>query len=176
MAACFLDTCALQHKYVDSAHSRRVRSLVTRSRSNCFIADRTVVEMASTFARQCRSNGWGITRYDRLYRQFLRDLADGTLQIWTCGPREVRRSIHIIRFAGVLKRKSLSSGDGVLASCALEMALDAKQVVDFYTSDWPLYSSLRDLNAFRATMNLHLVGSTKDGSPPSCRVLVQKQG
>lgn len=166
----FLDTSALQHQYVDGVHSLRIRQMLGRAASACVIADTTMLEMPSALATICRGKSWGVKTFDRLHRQFIRDVAEDVIEVRMSGVREIRRAIHLLRFAGVVKKKGLISADALIAACALEYAMEKQQVISFYTSDWPLYSCLRDLNAFRTTMNLYLVGATKDGTKPHCRV------
>lgn len=167
----FFDTSALQHRYVNGIHSRRVRLLLGKTSAESRIADSTVLEMASTLAQRCRSHGWGLTTFDRLHYHFLDDIANEVLTVRTAGMKEVQRAVHLIRFAGVVKKRGLKTTDALIAAGALEYALEVQRTINFYTSDWPLYVCLRDLNAFRTTMNLFLVGSTKDGSKPFCRAL-----
>jgi predicted nucleic acid-binding protein len=167
----FLDTSALQHVYVNGPHSRRVRLLLGRHGSQSTIADSTVLEMASTLANRCRAKNLSVKTFDRLHNLFLSDIANEAFAIRSSGLREIRRAAHLIRFAGVVKKRGLKSADALIASCAVEHALEIQRTVNFYTSDWPLYVCLRDLNVFRTTMNLYLVGVTRDGTEPSCRVL-----
>lgn len=170
MADSFFDTCALQHKYLETTYSYRVRQILGKRGVTALIADKTMLEMPSAFARQCRSKNWGKSRFDRLHRHFAKDVADGILKVRTIGLREHHRAIHLIRFAGVIQRRNLGSADALIAACALEYALEKQTVVNLYTSDWTLYSCLRDINAFRSTMNLALLGSPKDGSAAFCQV------
>ena len=167
----FFDTSALQHRYVSGSYSRRVRTLLGRSTSRARIAETTVLELPSALATRCRANGWGLKKFDHLHAQFWDDLASDTLSVRAVGMREVKRAIHLIRFSGVANKRALKSSDALIAACAVEHALDIKQVVNFYTSDRALFFALRDLNVFRTAMNLHLLGNTKDGSLPYCRVL-----
>jgi len=127
--------------------------------------------MPSALANRCRGNNWGLRTFDRLHNQFIEDLANEVLIVRLSGMKEVQRAIHLIRFAGVAKKRGLRSGDALVAATALDYALEAQQTVNFYTSDWPLYMTLRELNAFRTTMNLFFVGSTRDGTKPFCRML-----
>lgn len=167
----FFDTAALQHRYVNSEHSRRVRYLVSRHNGSAYIADWTMLEMPSGLARRCRGAGLGIVSYDRLHSQFIGDVAKGRLIVRHTGVREILRARHMIRFAGITKKKNLGAGDALIASCALELARELQQTVTLCTSDWGLYLSLRELNAFRAALNLVLVGKTKNGTPSVCRCL-----
>lgn len=160
----FFDTCALKHRYVDTAYSRRVRVLLGRATSTSKISELTMVEMPSTLASISRDKHWSIKRFDRLYQQFLDDVASGIVEVRPSGLREMRRAIHLIRFAGVARGRALRTGDTLIASCALEYALETQCVINFYTADWALFSTLRDLNAFRTTMNLFFIGVPKAGS------------
>ena len=167
----FFDTSALKHHYIVGQHTRRVRLALGRSSTTSQIADVTILEMPSAFAQVCRSSGLGLNTFDKLYRQFLDDVARGSFSVRVPKKKDIQRAIHLIRFAGLVNKKGLKSSDALIAATALDYALEVQRTVNFYTSDWPLYLCLRELNAFRTTMNLYLLGTTKDGTEPVCRRL-----
>jgi hypothetical protein len=170
----FFDTCALQHRYVDGDQSERVRRLLRKRDCQSHIADTTMLEMPSALAQQCRRNQWDIKRFDHMHAKFLNDVAGSTFSVRPSSMREAKRAIHLLRFAGLVKKRNLRSADALIATIALEYAHEKQEPINFFTSDWTLFFCLRDLNAFRTTMNLFLLGATKDGSSPICKVLLRK--
>jgi len=162
----FLDTSALQHRYVESVFSRRIRRIVSDRRGTCYIADVTVLEMARALANRCRQNGWGINRFDAMNLTFLQDIESGRLKVRTTTVRDVLRARHLLRFAVVSMRKNLHSADALIATCCLYLAQELKQKAVFYSHDWALYLILRDIGAFRSSLKLRFVGPGKGGIPP----------
>lgn len=167
MPICFLDTSALQHCYLSGPQSRRMRRLLSDRRFERHVADLTVVEIASTLARHCRTAGRGVRDYDSMDRRFFRQVAEGGLHVRQIGQRDILRARNLLRFAGVIKGKNLRSGDALIASCCLALAQERKTKVAFYTSDWTLYRILRDINAFRSAMCLRYVGNPRDPAIPA---------
>lgn len=162
----FFDTCALLHKYVDGPHSARVRRLVGSSAHDCYISEWTVLEMVSALANRCRGLKHGVDVFDRWELMFFGDIATSRLAVRTFSQRDVLKARQLIRFAGVLRKRSLKSGDALVAASCLELALERRSTVTFYTSDWTLYSVIRDIEAFRSTLRMVFVGVTRDGSAP----------
>jgi len=153
----FFDTAALQHRYVEGPYSRTVRKIVSDRRWDTFIAEITVLEMASALARRCRKQNWPESRYDVLDMRFLRDIADHRLRVRRITRRDILRARHLIRFAGMLRRRNISSADALIATCCLALALERKERVAFYTSDKSLYSILQEIDAFRSALALRLL-------------------
>jgi predicted nucleic acid-binding protein len=144
----FFDTSALQHRYLDAPDARTVRRIISDRRAICHIADWTIVEMASTLARRCRQASVSCQIFDRLERQFFEDIAHGRLKVRITSSRDYTRARDLLRFAGMIKRRRLSSGDALIAACCLDLAYQEKQRITFCTSDGPLYSALH-LRFFR---------------------------
>jgi hypothetical protein len=165
LAVNFFDSSALQHAYIDNDATTRVRRLIGTKTSECWIADPTALEMPSALGNRCRQNGWGLKRFDALYGKFLLDVARERVRVRPTSPKEQQRAVHLIRFACIIKNKKVTTFDALIAAAALECAMDSRKTVDFYTSDWALFLCLKDLSAFRAALNLHYVGTSKDGSP-----------
>lgn len=161
----FFDTSALQHRYVDSPASARVRRLTSSTQYERVVAESTILEMVSTFARRCRSGGHGAEQFDRWERKFFDDIANGLLSVRRASQQDVLRARHLLRFAGMIRRRSLSSGDALIASVCLTLALERRSVVTFYSSDWPLYSILREVGAFTSTLRLVFIGDPKNDTP-----------
>ena len=165
MTCCFFDTSALQHRYITGPYSRRVRRIVSDRRGDSFIADVTILEIASTLARKCRKNNWDKRRYDSLDMDFWSDLANRRLKVRETTRSEIMRARHLIRFAGVVRRREIGSADALISATCLDLALEKKQRITFFTSDWTLYSILRDLDAFRSTLALRYLGLGRGGIP-----------
>jgi len=121
--------------------------------------------MVSSFARRCRKGGHAVTVFDRWELRFFDDIAKGRLNVRPISQQDVLRARQLIRFAGILLRRSLSSGDALIASACLALALERRSIVTFYTSDWTLYSTLREVGAFTSALRLVFVGVTKGGVP-----------
>lgn len=140
--------------------SRRIRRLVSDDRSICYIADVTVLEISSALGLKCRKRGWGVKEFDAMDIGFLEDLATGDLKVCTTSKRHVLKARDLIRFAGVVKQRSLKSADALIAVCCLELALEKKQRIVFYLEDKKLYSILRDIDAYRAALELRHLRSS----------------
>lgn len=160
----FFDTCALQHRYVGGAYSARIRHIVSDSRCQCHIADWTVLEMASALGRHCRLTGLSCKTYDQLGKRFFEDIACGRLVVRSTTVRDVTRARDLIRFAGVLRRRNLKSADALIAAACLDFAYEKAARVIFCTSDWTLYSILRDINHYSAALRLRLIGTPRNGT------------
>jgi PIN domain len=150
----FFDTSALQHRYMDGPESRTVRRIISDPRVICHIADWTVVEMASTLARRCRQAALSNREFDSLERQFFEDIATGRLRVRNTTSRDFTRARDLLRYAGIIKRRRLGSGDALIAACCLDMAYQEKCRVTFCTSDKPLHSILSDITAFTSALHL----------------------
>jgi len=79
---------------------------------------------------------------------------------------DLLRVRHLLRFAGVLKKKKLKSADAVISECCRELALEKRRRIVFYVADWKLYAILRDIDAFRSTLKLRFLGEGKGSIPP----------
>lgn len=165
MADRFLDTSALKHRYIRSPQRRWISRLVSSRRGRCYIADVTILEMASALGGACRSVRKGLRTYDLMDRRFLADVADGRLTVRPANFRTALRARHLLRFGGVIKGKNLGSADALIASCCLDLAHELKQRLVFYTADWNLYMILRDIDAFRSAMTLQYILPPKHGIP-----------
>ena len=154
MGVHFFDTSALQHRYIRGPNTTRVRHILSNRRCECYIADWTVLEIASGLARRCRAGNLTIERYDAMDAKFFEDLAVGRLKVRESTPQEIRRARDLLRFAGVIKRRRLKSADALIAICCLDLALERKSRVSFYMSDEPLYNILRDIDAFASALRL----------------------
>lgn len=154
----FFDSCALQHRYLDSPYSRRVRGLISRSGSECYISEWSILEMSSAFANRSRRGGFSTKSFDRLNDYFLKDVATGKLNVCNISARDFIRARDLLRFAGVVKRRNLKSGDAMVATSCLSLALERKKPVVFYTSDWTLFDTIRGIDAFASRLHITFLG------------------
>ena len=161
MPTYFFDTSALQHRYVDSTYSKVVRRIISNKKYDCFIADITVLEIASALATRCRGGSLTNKQYDLADQKFWTDIASEKLKTRATTHREVLRARNLIRFAGVIKQRKLSSNDALIAVCALELALELKEKVILYTSDWGLYDISRGLDAYKSALKLRFLGTPR---------------
>lgn len=154
----FLDSSALQHRYVESTETSSIKRLVSSRRNECYISEWSVLEMASAFANRCRQGGLPARRYDAMNRAIIKDLANGRLLVRNTTTRDITRARELIRFAGVINRRRLKSGDALVASSCLDLAFERKERITFYMSDWGLYDILRSLESFTSVLTLQYVG------------------
>ena len=157
----FLDTSALQHRYVKGEHSRKIRKVVSTKQNECFIADWTVLEIASALARRGRQQKWQNDRYDALDQWFWSDVASSKLNVRPTGRREILRARDLIRYAGVVKRRKISSGDALIAVCCLALALERRSRVVFYLEDRKLYNVLNQIKAYTSALELRAIAVPK---------------
>lgn len=161
MPTYFFDTSALQHRYFDGIYSKRVRRIISSAKNDCFIADLTVLEIASTIGNRCRQGNLRNERYDQADKKFWTDIASKKLTTRLTTSREVIRARELLRFAGIIKRRRLGSADALIAVCALELALELKEKVIFYTGDWTLYDTIREIDAYNIPLILRFLGIPK---------------
>lgn len=87
----------------------------------------------------------------------MKDVAQGRLIVRSVEASHLLRARHLIRYAGVLKRRRMGSADAVIAACCLDLALELKQEIIFYIHDKTLYTILQDINAFTSALNLRYI-------------------
>lgn len=160
----FFDTSALQHRYVDGKHSRRIRRVVSDKRNECYIADWTILEIGSAIARRCRQEQLRDERFDVADLWFWTDVSNATLKVRETGTREILRARDLIRYAGVIRRRKISSGDALVAVCCLELALESGRRVAFYMEDLKLYRVLSQIKAYTSALDLRII-RTPSNSP-----------
>lgn len=166
----FFDTSALVYRYAHDRPSRRVRRVTSDKRCEVFIASITVVEMAGALAKVCRSKGHDTRKFETMDGAFLKDIANGRLNVRDVTQADMQRARHLLRYAGVVKKRNLGSSDALLSVCCLELALEKRGVpVVFYTEDWTLYSTLRDINGFRAALELRCLAVSRGGIPSTTK-------
>lgn len=161
MPTYFFDTSALQHRYMDGVYSRRVRRIISGKNNYCFIADLTVLEIASALASQCRTRELTHKNYDRADNKFWGDISAEFLLTRKASDRDIMRARYLLRFAGVIRKRKLGSVDALIAVSALELALERKERIIFYTSDWTQFDILRQIDAYASVLRLRFVGIPK---------------
>lgn len=129
----------------------------------CYIADWTIVEMASTLARRCRQAAFSYREFDVLEKRFFEDVAEGRLRVRATTSRDFTRARDLLRFAGIIRRRRLSSGDALIAACCLDLAYQERERITFCTSDQPLYSILSDITAYTSALRLRFFRAPNPG-------------
>jgi hypothetical protein len=162
MPVYFFDSSALQHRYIDGPYSKRIRRIISTHSNQCFIADVTILEIASGLGNRCRKGNFRYQRYDQADDRFWKDIAEGKLIVRETTQRDVMRARNLLRYAGVLKRRNLKSADALIAVSCLELALERGETIIFYTSDWTQYDILRQIDAFNVALTLRLAGIPKN--------------
>ena len=157
----FFDTSALQHRYIDGPKARGVRRIISGSRNHCYIAELSILEISSALARHCRKNALSPEEYARLDQRFWRDVFEKRLLVYTAAKRVYLRARDLLRYAGVDKRRNISSADALVAASCLEFALQEKQDVTFCLEDWGLFSVIRDISAYSKVLRFHYIGVDK---------------
>jgi hypothetical protein len=150
---CF-DTSALIHRYLDGPSSRQIRRIVSDRRNKCYLPELCVVEMSSALGRRLRGNHLGHREFDRLETQFFADIANGLLEVHPLRMQDFTRARALLRYAGMVKKRRLTSFDSLVACASLDLAYKEKQKVTLCTSDKPLFSILSDIGAYTAALEL----------------------
>jgi hypothetical protein len=162
----FFDTCALVPRYEPGTYSRRVRALTAaRSGVKIAIADFSVVETISAFAKICRANRLGKITFERWREQFEDDLAARRILVRPVTQSDMRRAIHLIAYAGVVKGNNIRTVDAMIGASARELALISKERVILYTNDWGLYHTLYGLRAYTSVLILRHLGPGRGTTP-----------
>jgi hypothetical protein len=56
----------------------------------------------------------------------------------------------------------MGSWDALIETCSIDLAHELKERIQFFTADWTLYTSLRQIDAFTSSMSLHYLLPPKD--------------
>src|SRR5689334_687735 len=107
---CF-DTSALKHRYTGHKLSRRVSRIVSDKRWDVFVVEPTMLETVSALGDVSREKSWGVKRFDFMRLAFLDDIAHGRIKVRQVKIRDVRRAMHLIRYAGVVLQRHLRTND-----------------------------------------------------------------
>lgn len=166
MPTCFFDTSALVPRYRAGKFTYRVSQIFTGAKK-IFIAEITMVEIASAFGSVCRSQHLPDSDFEQMNAAFFDDIADGRIQIRIISRVDMLRARHLLGLAGIVNRRNLSSSDALVAVSCRELALDLHERITFYTKDWTLYSTLYQINAYRSALRMRFLGLGRGGIPPA---------
>lgn len=172
----FLDTSALIHRYLDCPSSRKIRTIVSRQDTKCFIAELTVLEMSSAIARRLRRDQTSARttdlasnrKFDRLESKFFRDISLGLIEVYPLAYTHYSRARGLLRYAGVVRNRRITTVDALIASAALDLAFRERERINFCTSDKPLFTIIQSVNAFTSALNLRFF----DPPPPPVAPIV----
>ena len=153
----FYNTSALKHRYANSAISSRIRRAISNKKCEVYIADLTVVELASGFADFCRKSAWGQDKFDAMYRSFFKDVATKRIKVRESTPNDLEKARHLLRFARVIERHHLRSADAVIATSCRQLSYEKQARVVFYLCDKRLHRTLSRIDAYKAAVELRYV-------------------
>ena len=176
MSTYFFDTCALLERYISGPHSRTVNQVISTHTNKCYIADWSVLELASAMGNRLRGARDDAKRVGRKYdlrkqydlrnRRIAEDLAKGVLDVRATNSRDIMHARDLIRYSGIIQGNRIDTGDAIVASCALNLAHEIGQKIVFYTADHGLFRVLVKHDHFRSVMCLRFLGVLKDKSLP----------
>lgn len=152
----FFDTSGLQHVYLNTSESRGIRRTVTDGRNTCFIAEATILEIASTFGRHCRTKQLSSAHFRAMDQKFWKHVESRKLQVHRSGQREFQKARHLFEYSVEINRK-VSTMDALIAASALECALKHSKKVCLCVEDRGLYNLLKDLPAYKAALTFRFV-------------------
>ncbi len=152
----FFDTSGLQHVYLNTSESRGIRRTVSDVRNSCFIAEATILEIASTLGRYCRKNGLTTTDFRKLDAKFWKHVETGKLQVRRAGHREFQKARHLFEYSVEINRK-VTTFDALIAASALECALQHGTKVCLCVEDRRLHNLLKDLPAYRGALAFRFI-------------------
>jgi hypothetical protein len=157
----FFDTSALQHRYIDSSKSRGIRKTIADHRNECYVATPTILEIASTFARHCRTNSLSRTDFRRLDIQFWSDIRNSVIRIRESRQRDFERALHLMAYAGVDLGRKITSFDALIAATSLDLALERSTRVTLCLEDWRLYDVIRRVSAYNSALRFRFIGTPR---------------
>ena len=170
----FFDTSALIHRYLDCPSSRKIRTIVSRRDTKCFVGELTVLEMSSAIARRLRKPRHDPNiidlvnnrKFDRLESRFFRDISQDIIEVYPLSNTHYTRARGLLRYAGVVKNRAITTVDALIASAALDLAYKEKERINFCTSDRPLFKIISGINAFTSALNLRFYDPPLPPAPP----------
>ena len=167
----FFDTSALQHQYLNTTKSTQVRTAISDPNNDCFISSLTIVEIASAFAKHCRTNKKSLKDYGELDDRFWSDIANRTLVVRNPEKREYFRALHLLKYAGVDRKRRITSADALIAATCLELAMQRAAKVRFFIEDKNLYSVLNTFSSYTSNIDFEFLPTPREN-----RTKLQKLG
>lgn len=128
-----------------------------------------MVEIVSAFASVCRDNHLPDSEFQRMYGEFLDDVADERVNVHRMTREDMHRATHLLALGGVVNRRALKSSDALIAVSSKQLALDIRERLLFYTKDWKLYRTLYEINAYRSALKLRFLGRGRGGIPAATK-------
>jgi hypothetical protein len=153
----FLDTSALQHAYIANAKTRGIRRTISDQRNTCFVAEATILEIASVFGRHCRKHSLTSSAFRKFDTAFWEHVGQRKLQVHRAGQREIWKARHLLEYSVDLNKR-ITTFDALIAASALECALQHSARVCFCVEDRKLYLLMKDLPAYKAALKFRYIG------------------
>lgn len=143
------DTSALKWAYIrPSKFHRRCRYILTRLRGQVYVAEITILELASALGHQVRGGRMSVLQYATASQRFFKDIADGRIEIRPFPSSEYIPCRDLLTLVGINARRNLESQDGIVAYTARRLAIERKTQVKLLTSDKKLAGVIRELDLF----------------------------
>lgn len=125
-----------------------------RCKGRAFIAEITILELASALGHNVRGNRITKVDYATASREFFQDIADGRLEVRRFPSSEYVACRDLLTLVGVDANRNLETQDAIVAHTARLVALEKREKVMLLTSDQKLARVVADIPVFR-----RLVGS-----------------
>lgn len=91
----------------------------------------------------------------------MKDLHEGRLIVRDGGRAELIRAKALLRYAGVILARNLGTNDALIATMALNFALERSERVSFCMEDWTLFSTISGIQAFKSALKFKFIGTDK---------------
>jgi predicted nucleic acid-binding protein len=145
----FLDTSALKWAYIPQAkYCRRCRFILTRLKGQVYIAEISILELASALGHEVRGNRMSVAEYTRASRRFFQDIAEGKIEVRPFPSSEYIPCRDLLSLVGIGARRNLECQDGIVAYTARRLAIERRVRVKLLTSDKKLAGVIRETDLF----------------------------
>jgi predicted nucleic acid-binding protein len=145
----FLDTSALKWAYISGAkHCRRCRLILTRLKGQVYIAEISILELASALGHQVRGGRMSRAVYTKATHRFFQDIAEGKLEVRPFPSSQYIPCRDLLTLVGIDAKRNLESQDGIVAYTARRLAIERRAKVKLLTSDKKLAGVIRDIDVF----------------------------
>jgi predicted nucleic acid-binding protein len=161
----FFDTSAIIPRYHAGAFTAKVNRILATPESQFYVCELSVVEVSSALAQFYRKHQLTVADFHTMRGLFEDDIANGLLNVLPIAKTDLLNARDLLEDAAVLKKRNLRSADAIIAASCRELAHTQRTRVIFYTKDWTQYSSIYDVQAYRAALKLRFLGKGKGGIP-----------
>jgi predicted nucleic acid-binding protein len=144
-----IDTSTVKWAYVDGAKlTQRCRYLLSRAKGRIYVAEITLLEVASALASMVRDKKITAAQFAAADRRFWRDVADGKLIVVSLPSSELIACRELLILVGITAGRNIRTQDAMVAYTARRVALEKRQVVTLLTCDKKLANVVKTTAAF----------------------------